>query len=155
MTVVASRSTRSSTEQRPPVQIAGGVLDLVDRSRACLLEACHHEDLVERFRSAHLGALRAAAALLAARTSRTARSRPRSAWEMVATIAPELGEWAVYFTDAGRRMQAFDRSATRPSQREADDLIRAAETFLGLVVRALGLPMVAGLDRAVAPSVRR
>ena len=148
-----------STVTSSPTPLATGVLDLIDRSRGCLLEACHQQDVTERYRCAQLAALRAAAALLAARSRRNARSGPRSVWEVVPTVAPELAEWATYFTDTGRRGQIFDRGAQRPTVREADDLIRAGETFLGLVLRCLGLPMAsvlgAGLDAAVAPSMAR
>ncbi|MBD2758661.1 hypothetical protein IEE94_03935 [Yimella sp. cx-573] len=139
MTAVARNL--SQPNDRPPHVVAGGVLDLIDRSRDCLLEACHQQDLCERYRCAQLGALRAAAALLAARSRRTSRSGPRSVWQVVATVAPELTEWAEFFAATGQRGQVFDRGVRRPTQREADDLIRDAETFLGMVLQALGLPM--------------
>ena len=59
---------------RPPAPAA--VLDLLARSRATLEEACRTADASERYRDAHLGALRAAAALVAARTTPSPRSRP-------------------------------------------------------------------------------
>lgn len=156
MTALANRpgTPRAARPQQPPIACAAGVLDLVDRSRDCLLEACHQSDLVERYRCAQLGALRAAAALVAARSVRSPRSRPRSVWQVVGEAVPELREWAEFFTGTGKRGQVYDRGAQRPSAREADDLIRAGETFLGLVLQELGLPMVSGLDAAVAPTVR-
>lgn len=135
----------------PPAPVASSVLDLVDRSRACLLEALHQQDVLERYRCAQLGALRAAAALIAARSRRSGRSRPRSAWDVVTSIAPELGEWAAFFADTGRRCHTFDTTGGRPSSREADDLIRQAELFLGLVLQALGLPMAARLAADSVP----
>jgi hypothetical protein len=52
-------------------------------------------------------------------------------------VAPELAEWAGFFElVASRRGPA--------TAREADDLLRQAETFLELVCRSLGLP-VAGI----------
>ena len=79
--------------------------------------------------------------------------------ESLEDVRSGLAEWATYFTDTGRRGQIFDRGAQRPTVREADDLIRAGETFLGLVLRCLGLPMAsvlgAGLDAAVVPSMAR
>lgn len=156
MTALANRPvpTRAAQVPSPPVVCAAGVLDLVDRSRDCLLDACHQTDVVERYRSAQLGALRAAAALVAARSRRSPRSGPRSVWQVVASVTPELQEWAEFFAGSGRRGLVFDRGVERPSVREADDLIRAGETFLGLVLQSLGLPMVSGLDAAVAPTVR-
>ena len=52
-----------------------------------------------RYASAHVAALRATAALLAARarpTPVTARRRPvqRNAWVLLAQVAPEFAEWA-------------------------------------------------------------
>lgn len=154
MTAVAHRRSPVQTPGATPTIFSAGVLDLIDRSRACLLEACHQQDIVERYRCAQLGALRAAAALVAARGRRSSGSGPRSVWQMVAAVAPELGEWASFFAGTGRRGQIFDRGGERPTVREADDLIRAGETFLGLVMQSLGLPMVAGLDAAVAPTLR-
>lgn len=138
----------------PPTAVASGVLDLVDRSRACLLQACHHSDLIERYRTAQLGAVRAAAAVLAARSTRSARARPRPVWEVLAAVCPELGEWSVFFADTARRVQLHDRGSITPTAREADDLIRQAEIFLGLVLRALGLPLGPHLDGVVAPDLR-
>ena len=52
--------------RRPPISVA--VLDLLERGRTTLETACRTSDASERYRDAHLGALRAAAALVAART---------------------------------------------------------------------------------------
>ena len=77
--------------------VAAAVLELVDRSRASLLAACRTSSVSERYVEAHLAALRAAAALLAARSRPTRRSRLRSVWEVLPAVAPELTEWAVFF----------------------------------------------------------
>ncbi|GAB3584737.1 SAV_6107 family HEPN domain-containing protein [Calidifontibacter terrae] len=151
---MSAAAHRSPAFPAPPVAVAGGVLDLVDRSRACLLEACHQSDLIERYRTAQLGAVRAAAAVLAARSTRSARSRPRPVWEVLAVVCPELGEWALFFADTARRVQLHDRGSAFPTTRDADDLIRQAETFLGLVLRVLGLPIGPVLDAVVAPQFR-
>ena len=105
MTALANRpgTPRAARPQQPPIACAAGVLDLVDRSRDCLLEACHQSDLVERYRCAQLGALRAAAALVAARSARSPRSRPRSVWQVVGEAVPELREWAEFFAGTGKR----------------------------------------------------
>ena len=93
----------------------------------------------ERYALAHLAALRAAAAVLAARTRpQNRRGRPVSAWRLLTEVAPELGEWAAFFAaGAGKRAAA---EAGRPvvSQREADDLIRDAEHFLLAVLGFAG-----------------
>ncbi len=122
----------------------GGVaaaLDLLDRARASLLQACQAGSTTDRYLAAHLGALRAAAAVLAARPDGGRATLPhRSVWAHLVALAPELAEWADYFAAAGVRRAAVE-AGTVPTRREADDLLRAAETFLMLVAGALGLPV--------------
>jgi len=114
-------------------------LDL-QRARTALVEAelsCHPSD---RYLAAHLAALRVAAIVLAlrARPGR-ASSRPRNAWLVLAEVAPEFGEWAAFFAATQGKREAVRAGATTiVNAREADDLIRDAQTFLGLVEHALG-----------------
>jgi len=122
---------------------AAGVLDLIDRSRSSLAEAYAARGVAERYLAAQLGALRAAAALLAVpgRTRPLRRSSgPRNVWELTATSAPELAEWAGYFAHSTRQRAEVERGGRRVTSREADDLLRSAETFLDLVTARLGLP---------------
>ncbi|USQ81701.1 SAV_6107 family HEPN domain-containing protein [Ornithinimicrobium faecis] len=131
---------------------AGTVLDLLDRSRAGLIQACQSPTATERYTEAHLAALRAAAALVAARTVTAGRSRPRSVWEVLPGIAPELGEWAIFFAASGRRRLALERASGGVSAREADDLVRQSESFLELVRAALHLPFAEPLPGELAPT---
>jgi SAV_6107-like HEPN len=153
---------------RPRTPVASTSLDLLDRSRASLLQACRTGDAGERYVEAHLGALRAAAALLAARSlpngsgspgtgrairTSTTRSRPRSVWELLPRVAPELTEWAAFFAASARRRAAIERGG-RITARESDDLLRQAENFLEIVQDLLGLPRdtaLAPISRYVAP----
>ena len=153
---------------RTRAPVASTSLDLLDRSRASLLQACRTGDAGERYVEAHLGALRAAAALLAARSlptgsgspgtgrairASTTRSRPRSVWELLPRVAPERIEWAAVFAASARRRAAIERGG-RITARESDDLLRQAETFLELVQDLLGLPRdtaLAPISRYVAP----
>src|SRR3954468_23546038 len=117
-------------------------LRLLATSRSALREAERATSPGERYATAHLAALRAAAAVLAARARpNDARvRRPTSAWVLLTGVAPELGEWATYFAaGADKRAAALAglRSAVTP--READDLLRDATTFLALVETTLGL----------------
>lgn len=91
----------------------------------------------ERFAEAHLAALRAAAAVLAAR-ARPRRAARASVWELVPRVAPDLAEWAAFFAAASRTRQAITAGIAVPvTAREADDMVRAAASFLDLVDTAL------------------
>src|SRR6476646_10052008 len=109
---------------------AGTLLGLARRG---LLEAVTHVRPAERYATAHLAALRAAAAVLAC------RARPTSAWVLLSAVAPVLTEWALFFAAGARKRAAAEAglpSAVTP--READDLVRDAETFLAVVETTLG-----------------
>jgi len=134
---------------------ASSVLDLLDRSRDGLVQACHSSSAADRYTQAHLAALRAAAALLAARSASAGRSRPRSVWEMLPAVAPELTEWAVFFASSGRRRLALERGSTTVTAREADDLVRQCESFLELVRGVLHLPFAPPLPGELAPTSAR
>lgn len=123
----------------PPGATAATALELVERARADLLEACHSRDVAERYRQSRLGAMRAAAALVSARVRGARAGGPQSLWELVPAAAPELTEWAEFFAVATDHPEQSARPAV--SAREADDLLRQAETFIGLVCRNLGLPV--------------
>jgi SAV_6107-like HEPN len=131
---------------------AGG--ELLVLARRCLVAAGLASAPGDRYAAAHLAALRAAAAVLAARAQPTGPGhgrqsrRPTSAWVLLARVAPELGEWAAFFAAGARKRAAAEAGLSGAvSVREADDLLRDAETFLALVETTLGLahqPMLAG-----------
>jgi hypothetical protein len=93
----------------------------------------------ERYALAHLAALRAAAAVLACRTQPQARkSKPRPAWVLLAEVAPEMAEWAAFFAaGAAKRSAAESGMAGVVSPREADDLLRDAQSFVAVVETTL------------------
>lgn len=97
----------------------------------------------QRYVAAHVAALRAGAALLAMRAKPTRSSRIRSVWQMVPAIAPELGEWCAYFDAIGRRRVFVEIGREHVTKRQADDLVRDAETFLQQIAGILevGLPI--------------
>ena len=113
------------------------------RAETAIVEAELAERPSERFLAAHHAALQVAAVVLALHTSpavRGQRSRPRNAWRMVADVAPELGEWAGFFAAGAAKRAAAEAGSTRAvTEREADDLVRDADRFLGIVEQALGL----------------
>lgn len=119
-------------------------LDLLAQARTGLDEAALLETPNERYATAHLAALRTAAAVLAARgrpepTPRR-RARIRSAWEVLPEIAPELTEWSALFASgATRRARAEAGIQGAAGIRDADDLLRDVAMFLRLVERMLVL----------------
>lgn len=119
-------------------------LDLLAQARTGLEEATALQTPNERYATAHLAALRAAAAVLAARgrpepTPRR-RARIRSAWEVLPEIAPELAEWSALFAaGAARRARAEAGIRGAAGRRDADDLIRDVAMFIRLVERVLVL----------------
>ncbi|GAA3718454.1 hypothetical protein GCM10022399_38640 [Terrabacter ginsenosidimutans] len=137
--------------RRPPISVA--VLDLLERARTTLESACRTTEASERYRDAHLGALRAAAALVAARTAPTPRARPRSVWQVLPGVAPELGEWADFFAACSAHRSVIDRGG-HISARESDDLLRQAEMFLEIVQDLLGIPLTAPLPQSITPVSR-
>ncbi|HET9381670.1 MAG TPA: SAV_6107 family HEPN domain-containing protein [Streptomyces sp.] len=122
-------------------------LGLLAQARAGLEEAASLETPNERYATAHLAALRTAAAVLAARgrpqADPRARARIRSAWDVLPGIAPELSEWSALFASgAGRRARAEAGIRGAASHRDADDLIRDVAMFVRLVERMLALQPV-------------
>jgi SAV_6107-like HEPN len=113
------------------------------RASEALAEAEESHDHLIRYASAHVAALRAAAAVLAARArpSPAKRRVQRNAWVLLAEVAPEFGEWSAFFAANASKRAAAEAGITRAvSEREADDLLRDATTFVELVERSLGLP---------------
>jgi SAV_6107-like HEPN len=114
----------------------------LSRSAESLSEAIAATDIATRYACAHVAALRAAAALLAARAQpATPRRRTqKNAWVLLAEVAPEFGEWAAFFAaGASKRAAAESGSRRAVTEREADDLVRDADRFLGLVEESLGM----------------
>ncbi|MFF3287508.1 SAV_6107 family HEPN domain-containing protein [Streptomyces sp. NPDC003023] len=131
-------------------------LDLLAQARTGLDEAAALEVPNERYATAHLAALRTAAAVLAVRgrpeTSARRRQRIRSAWEVLPEIAPELSEWSLLFASgADRRARAEAGIQGAATRRDADDLLRDAAMFLRLVERLLVLQPVLPQPRAQQP----
>ena len=116
------------------------------RSAVSLREAIASDDIGMRYAHAHVAALRATAALLAARAQPAVRGprrgRPvqRNAWVLLAEVAPEFAEWATFFASGAAKRAAAEAGSRRAvTEREADDLVRDADRFLALVEESLGL----------------
>lgn len=117
-------------------------LTLLAQAQQGLDEAQTLETPNEQFATAHLAALRTAAAVLAVRgrpeSTLRRRQRIRSAWEVLPEVAPELSEWSALFAaGAARRAKAEAGIAGAACRRDADDLLRDAAMFLRLVERML------------------
>ncbi len=116
----------------------------LERAASSLREAITSTDIGMRYAHAHVAALRTTAALLAARARPAApgvRRRPqRNAWVLLAEVAPEFTEWAMFFSAGAAKRAAAEAGSRRAvTEREADDLVRDADRFLGLVEESLGL----------------
>src|SRR6476646_7438330 len=112
------------------------------RAAESLSEAMVATEVPARYACAHVAALRAAAALLAARAhpAPARRRAQKNAWVLLAEVAPELAEWARFFSaGAGKRAAAEAGSVRAVTEREADDLVRDADRFLAVVEQSLGL----------------
>jgi len=106
-----------------------------------------------RFATAHLAALRAAAAVLAARAQPAPgrRGRVTSVWPLLVLVAPEFSEWATFFAAGASKRAAAEAGIPRVvTDQEADDLLRAAEQFVAVVEVALGVAHQPTLDGLAA-----
>ena len=126
-----------------PGRLPAAALNLLRTARQGLAEAETETDTGTRYIGAHLAALRAAAAIVAARGepgTGSRRRRPRSVWELLPQVEPALAEWAAFFAASAAKRAAAEAGLPRAaSAREADDLLSDAGTFLTIAERALGL----------------
>jgi hypothetical protein len=124
-------------------RVAPSAVALLESARQGLAAAESDPSPGGRYVGAHLAGLRAAAAIVAARAEPAAprRKRPQSVWELLPRVEPTLSEWAAFFAaGAGKRAAAEAGLPRAVSAREADELLRDAETFVSLAESALGAP---------------
>ena len=115
---------------RAQVVVPAEVRRLLARADAELVAAALAQDAGERFVHAHLGALRAAAAVVALRARPVRRGRARSVWEQLADAEPALAAWSPPGPRRARRGAAG--AAGRYDQadpRRAVELAACAEDF--------------------------
>lgn len=121
--------------------VSPAATELIDRAEQEASLAHWADYAGDRFVHAHIAALRAGAAVLAVRGRPALRGRPRTVWELLERVAPELSEWAAYFAaGAGKRSAIEAGRDDAVTCRDADDQLRSAELFLDQVVSVLGLP---------------
>jgi hypothetical protein len=136
-----------------PFDLPAASHSYLERAAASLREAMTTSDVPLRYACAHVAALRATAALLAARATPAVgprRGRQKNAWVLLAEVAPELGEWAAFFSAGAAKRAAAEAGSRRAvTEREADDLVRDADRFLGLVEESLGMTRHLPIDRSL------
>ncbi|MBK9475768.1 MAG: chromosome segregation protein SMC [Tetrasphaera sp.] len=132
---------------------AATTLTLLERAREGLLESYAATATSTRYLTASLAAMRAAAAVLAARPRPPSGSSGRhDLWQVLGQSVPELHEWAELFEVVTAERVAVETALVRVSAREADDVLRAAEEFLCLVEVRLGLPRRESFPLRLAPT---
>ncbi len=140
MPVTTTRPSAAGSTSAGPTSAGSAVHDLLASARRSHAEAVLAAQPTDRYVAAHLAALRAGAAVLAARgRPATRRSRVQSVWALLPRVAPELGEWAEFFATTARRRAAAESGLAVIALRDADDLVRDAEAFIARVCEVLGL----------------
>jgi hypothetical protein len=122
-------------ERAPGAPVSRSALALLRQAAECVADGYRSPEPLLRYPAAYLAALRAGAAVLAVRAvPQQRRGRPRSVWEVLAEVAPELGEWAAFFASCSDTRAAAEAGIARlVGRRDADDLLRQAEQFVGIV----------------------
>lgn len=140
MTASALRPSSVPGSRGGPVPTS--VLEKLRRSDEELVAAQLAQDPHDRFRHAHLAALRAASAVLPERPARR-RTRPRPVWDQLAEVAPELAGWAGFFADGAAVRAAVEAGRTHAVTPErAEATLVAAEDFQDVVRERWGLPLL-------------
>lgn len=135
---VLRRGAEQPEQHRLPFEIASPAVPaaaaLLVQARQGLVEAGRESRAAPRFIASYLSALRAAAAILAARgRPHRGRSRPESVWTLLQSAMPELAQWASFFAAHSARQAAAQAGVTRRITAEgADELHRRAGEFVAL-----------------------
>ncbi|MBN9100343.1 MULTISPECIES: SAV_6107 family HEPN domain-containing protein [unclassified Pseudonocardia] len=137
--MTVTTSARVPSPRAAPTSRAA--LGLLRQATDGLADAHRHTDPLLRYPAAYLAALRAAAAVLAVRaTPQPRRGATRNAWQLLGEVAPELAEWAAFFAACSATRAAAEAGIARlVGQRDADDLLRQAEQFVGIVSESIPL----------------
>lgn len=138
----SARLRELPVRDRGPHAVPAAASELMASARRSLTEATLAATPHERYAAAHLSALRAAAAVLAARACPQGkrRSRVRSVWVVLPETAAEFAEWAAFFAAGARKRASADAGIPCVTHREADDLVRDVDAFIARVSAFLGLP---------------
>ncbi|PXY25023.1 SAV_6107 family HEPN domain-containing protein [Prauserella endophytica] len=143
-------------EVRPPAVPAA--VSLLTQAKHGLAEATRESDPVKRFIAAYLSALRAAAAILAARgRPHRGRAKPESVWTLLEGAVPELRQWAGFFAAHSARQAAAQAGVTRRITAEsADELSARAGQFVSIAGRVVhGHPVERAAHCGARPHAHR
>jgi len=122
-----------------PSGLTATAAECLAQAQRALVEAGATSEHTRRYACSHVAALRAAAAVLAVRARPHPRGQ-RNAWVLLARVAPELQEWAAFFAAGAAKRSAAEAGLSRAvTTREADDLLRDAESFCTVVEQVLGV----------------
>ncbi|WP_432486954.1 SAV_6107 family HEPN domain-containing protein [Kineococcus sp. SYSU DK018] len=125
-----------------PRPLTTAALDLLERCETELRAAAAAPEPDERYVHAHLSALRAGAALVAVHGRPTAprRSQPRSVWEMLPRLDPDLEVWSRRFASTAPVRARVEAGRTGVvDAAAADALLADAVAFHRVVEARLGL----------------
>ncbi|HEY5554309.1 MAG TPA: SAV_6107 family HEPN domain-containing protein [Cellulomonas sp.] len=129
--------------------------ELLQRADAELVAAQFSSEAWERFSHAHLAALRGGAALVAVRGRPGGRRPPRTVWDMLRVVAPELERWSDCFAGgAGLRSAIEAGRFDAVSEERAEQALCAAEDFID-ELRALLTTVASPIPPVHAAASRR
>lgn len=130
-----------TTPTLSPAPSRTSALGLLLQARALLTEAAQATESGERFRLAHLSALRTAAAVSAQRgRPASVQRRLVSVWVVLERVAPEYLTWASYFAASAKTRAAVEAGAlSAVTDAAAEAELVAATEFLALVEDSAGL----------------
>ncbi len=112
----------------------------MDRAARSLGAASRSTEPADRFLAAHVSALQVVAAVLAVRGRPGGRGRTLNAWLLLERVAPELSEWATYFSAGAPTRAGIEAGLDHlVSSRDSLDLLAAADAFFHEVAGRLGL----------------
>ncbi|NCT92073.1 colicin transporter [Cellulomonas sp. APG4] len=115
--------------------------ELLARSDAELVASQLAQLPGDRYVHAHLAALRAGAALLEVTGRPRRRPAPRTVWDMVAAVSPELSGWTAFFASGASLRAAVEAGRDEVvDAARADQAVAAAEDFQDAVREAVGAP---------------
>jgi hypothetical protein len=121
------------------------VVELVEVAVTGVCTSLQNPEPGIRFTSSQLAALRAATAMVALRAPTSAqphrlpRGRAANVWQLLATVAPELSEWAALFHHHSAKRAAVVAGTQTVSQREADDALRDCARFVDVVAASISI----------------